>query len=316
MTSHITDVLILGSGPAGFSAALALSRMLIPTTIFTTITYRNNPTNYMHNVLGFDHAAPSDFRAAGRRDLTTRYSTNKFVERNIDTLKKREDGLFEATDGSGKIWVGKKVVLATGVKDLLPSIEGYEECWGKSIFHCLFCHGFEERSAKKVGVLAEGFLSNSQFSLPISGMAGRLAEEVVILTNGDEGMKEALEVAIKGSVLKTTVDSRRVSKVENLKEEDGVRIRMWFEDGSKEDLGFLAHTPNVEANVPKAWIEELGLKMTAQGNLEVSQPFGETSCPGIFAAGDVSSMIKAVAPAMSAGTMAGAGVVHQLVMGK
>lgn len=271
----------------------------------------------MHNVLGFDHTDPSDFRAAARRDLTTRYTTNTFIERNINTLKKREDGLFEATDAEGQIHVAKKVILATGARDLFPAIEGYAECWSQSIFHCLFCHGFEERGCRKAGVLAEGFLANTQFSLPISGMAGRLAENVVVFTNGDEGGKVGLERDIGESVLKTTVDARKIARFENLEGgEDGARIRVWFEDGSKEDLGFLAHMPNLEVNVPKDWIEELGLKLTAQGNLEVSQPFGETSCPGVFAAGDVSGMVKAVTPAMSAGIIAGAGVVHQLVMGK
>jgi len=270
----------------------------------------------MHNVLGFDHTSPSDFRAAARRDLTTRYNTNTFVEQNVDTLRKREDGLFEAKDTQGKVWVGKKVILATGVRDIFPSIEGYETCWGESIFHCLFCHGFEERGSKKVGLLAEGFLSNSQPSLLISGMAGRLAEEVVIFTNGDEGRKEELEIAIKDSVLRMTVESRKISRVENMEVKNGMRIRVFFEDGSEEDLGFVAHMPDLEVNIPKRWMEELGLKLTAQGNLEVSQPFGETTCSGVFAAGDVSNMMKAVAPAMAAGTMAGGGVIHQLVMGK
>lgn len=224
--------------------------------------------------------------------------------------------MFEATDVQGEKWIGKKVVLATGVKDSFPSIDGYESCWGKSIFHCLFCHGFEERGSKRVGVLADGFLANPQFSLPNSGMAGRLAEEVIILTNGNEARKGELKEMIAGSVLKTTVDSRRIEKVENLDGMDGKRIRIWFEDRMEEDLGFVTHTPYLEVNIPKDWIEELGLELTTQGNLEVSLPFGETSCPGVFAAGDVSSMIKAVTPAMAAGAMAGAGIVHQLVMGK
>lgn len=270
----------------------------------------------MHNVLGFDHVNPLDFRAAARRDLTTRYHANTFVERQVHSLKKTEDGMFEAVDSAREKWIGRKVVLATGVTDTFPAIEGYANCWGKRIFHCLFCHGFEERDGGKVGVLAEGFLTNPQFALPISGMAGRLAGEVVIYTSGNEDRKEELEGLIKRSVLKTKVDSRTIGKVENLEGMDGERIRVWFEDGVKEELAFIAHTPNVKVNVPTDWLEGLGLKLAAQGNLEVSLPFGETSCQGVFAAGDISSMVKAVAPAMAAGAMAGGGIVHQLVMGK
>lgn len=94
------------------------------------------------------------------------------------------------------------------------------------------------------------------------------------------------------------------------------RIRGWLKDGMDEDVLFIADTPDIGVNVPKEWTGELSFQLTAQGNLEVSLPFGETSCTGVFAAGDVSTVIKADAPTMTAGAMASGWIVRQLVMGE
>lgn len=86
----------------------------------------------MHNVAGWDHRDPAEFRAKAREDLLARYaSTVQFHDLGIESVSKQGDGRFEARDEKGGVWRGKKLVLAVGVKDVFPDIEGYTECWGE-----------------------------------------------------------------------------------------------------------------------------------------------------------------------------------------
>lgn len=133
------DVLIIGAGPSGLSAATGLARQLHTAVVFDSGVYRNAKTNHMHNVLGWDHRNPTDLRAAGRADLSNRYSTIQFQNTSIETIWRLDDKqLFEARDAHGKQWYGRKVVLATGVRDIPLEIEGYSECWANGMLVRIF----------------------------------------------------------------------------------------------------------------------------------------------------------------------------------
>lgn len=129
----IYDTLILGAGPAGLSTALGLARQLYSVVVFDSQQYRNYPTTHMHNVLTWDHKSPADFRESARANILSRYDGIVFRESRIDSIVKREDGTFEVTDEHGDKTVGRKVVLATGVRDVMPGIDGFGELWGKSM---------------------------------------------------------------------------------------------------------------------------------------------------------------------------------------
>lgn len=132
-SNMIYDTLILGAGPAGLSTALGLARQLYSVVVFDSQQYRNYPTSHMHNVLTWDHKSPADFRESARANILSRYDGVIFRESRIDSIVKREDGTFEATDERGDKTVGRKVVLATGVRDVMPGIDGFGELWGKSM---------------------------------------------------------------------------------------------------------------------------------------------------------------------------------------
>ena len=129
----IYDTLVLGAGPAGLSTALGLARQLYSVVVFDSQKFRNHPANHMHNVLTWDHKPPADFRASARANILSRYESIAFRESRIDNIVKLEDDTFEVTDERGDKTVGRKVVLATGVSDVMPDIDGFGELWGKSM---------------------------------------------------------------------------------------------------------------------------------------------------------------------------------------
>ena len=153
--------------------------------------------------------------------------------------------------------------------------------------------------------------SNPAMAVGVACMAKRLAHSVTIFTNGDTSLAETLQSEASQHDLQ--IDARPISRVEKLAGETGI-MNVHFEDGTCKHLGFMAHTPRTRLAAP--WHEQLGLKTTPTGDLEVGPLFPETSLHGVFAAGDCSHMVKAVPPALSSGTVAAGGVVHQLAQGK
>jgi thioredoxin reductase len=121
------EILVFGGGPAGLSAAASIVRQDHKTVLFDSGKYRNSLSKHMHTMPSWDHQDPQVFREKSVKDFE-RYGSITVEKIEIDTLKQREDGLFEATGGN-RTWTGKKVILATGVEDIYPDIPGYAECW-------------------------------------------------------------------------------------------------------------------------------------------------------------------------------------------
>lgn len=121
------DIIIIGSGTAGLSAAASIVRQDHTTLLFDSGKYRNAKTNHMHTVPSWDDRGPAEFRAASPRDLE-RYGTVTVEHIEVERIKQNENGIFEAT-AAGKTWTGKKVILATGVEDVFPNIPSYTDCW-------------------------------------------------------------------------------------------------------------------------------------------------------------------------------------------
>ncbi|PVI02639.1 FAD/NAD(P)-binding domain-containing protein [Periconia macrospinosa] len=293
-----TDVLVIGGGPAGLAAATGLVRQLHTVILFDSGKYRNWMSKHMHNVPSWDHRDPAEFRRISREDLISHYETASIENTEITSIKEIEGG-FEVGDANGRLWSGKKVILATGVEERFPEIDGYKENWGRTIFHCMFCHGYEQRGGDS-GVLCVQFAAAMpQMAMNVARHASQLSNSVVMYTNGDEALEKTLIDLIGGSINKIRTDSRKIKRL--VAADPGITVE--FEDGSSVTKSFLAHAPNTVPRGPL--VQQLGLKTGGPfEDIEVSQPWLQTSTKGVFAAGDNMVMAKAVAPAMHNGGIA------------
>jgi len=131
---NLVDVLILGGGPAGLAVASGLARQLHTAIVFSTGTFRNARAEHMHNVAGWDHEDPSKYRSKARSDILARYSTIEFKDVGVARVSRLDSGRFEAVDDAGERYEGRKVVIASGIRDVLTKdLPGYEDLWGRGM---------------------------------------------------------------------------------------------------------------------------------------------------------------------------------------
>jgi thioredoxin reductase len=131
-SDHTVDVLIIGGGPAGLTAALSVARNEHTAIVFDSQDYRNERADHFHMLPTWDGKDPYAFRDAARTNTLDNYSTISFENVKIASVKK-EGEIFHARDSIGKSWHGRSLVLATGVSDVMYDVPGYEECWGRSM---------------------------------------------------------------------------------------------------------------------------------------------------------------------------------------
>ncbi|KAJ5212203.1 uncharacterized protein N7498_003849 [Penicillium cinerascens] len=303
-----SDALIIGGGPAGLTAALTLARQQQSSIVFDAGTYRNDPADYMHLIPGFDHVKPSEFREKAKDNILSNYDQVQFKKIAVSSVRKDEsNGGFSLTDEAGNVWNGKKLILCNGVEDIYPNIDGYAECWGKGIFHCLFCKGYEERGCTSAGVLAVGGLSKTPLALHVARQISTLSQTVTIYTNGSEDLAKEVSAGFGTSTV-MKVESRKIKSLS--KQHEKASVLLEFEDGSSVIEGFLAHTPETRPRGPFA--EQLGLEQTPSGDIKAGPPFYQTTVKGVFAAGDSCGMMKNAPHAIFSGSLAGMGVSAQI----
>ncbi|OOQ90621.1 sulphydryl oxidase [Penicillium brasilianum] len=148
------DVIVVGGGPAGLSALSGVSRVRRTALLFDNQEYRNGPTRNMHDVIGNDGTPPAEFRALAREQILkypTAHIKNATVK-SITPIGTNEVSVFSVVDASGKNYTARKIVLGTGMRDVLPDTPGLQEAWGKGIFWCPWCDGYEHRD-QSFGIL-------------------------------------------------------------------------------------------------------------------------------------------------------------------
>jgi thioredoxin reductase len=161
MVSEQDDVLVIGGGAAGLSAALTLARARRSVLLVHDGAPRNAPAAHMHAYLGLDGLPPADLLARGRAEVEG-YGARVVEDRVVD-VRRDGDG-FRAALAGGRVVRSRKVLVATGLVDALPDVPGLADRWGRDVLHCPFCHGWEVRD-RAVAVLGSGPVAVHQAQL-------------------------------------------------------------------------------------------------------------------------------------------------------
>lgn len=293
------DVLVIGGGPAGLGAAMALGRMSRRALICDDDHPRNAPAEHMNNFPSRDGTSPTEWRRLVRKDLE-KYETVHFYKGSVLSVE-RDGSHFLTTISSGKIMRSKKVILAYGVLDKLPSIPGARELWGKSIFHCPYCHGFEVRGTR-LGLIANGDLAEH-----LTPMIYSLSKDLILFTNGPSHIKSDFKDHLKMNNVKVIEDEIR------LLEHEGTKLKtVVLKDGETFERDGLFLAPSLPFQSKSSIGESLGCEKNEMGLYKVN-PMGKTTADGVFAAGDIMIAAHSVLNAAAAGQMAGAGAVFELL---
>lgn len=293
------DALIVGGGPAGLSAAFALARQNMSLVLFDSGIYRNARADFMHMIPGADHVAPADFRVTARQQLS-RYDGVTISETELTKAEKTADG-FQVGNNAGNSWQGRKLILAAGALEQMPDIPGYDSVWGRGIYQCLFCKGYEQRGAS-AAVFAQGMMANSGHVMHVARMASSLSKSVTIYTHGDAALESEIAGHIgsgAGSAVMKT-DNRIIKSFEP---SENKAVTVELEDGSKVTHDYISHQPPIAHQTSLA--AQLGLDTGEAGEIVVSVPFQQASVRGVFAAGDIASSMKSAPNAVYTGNVAG-----------
>ena len=252
------DVLIIGGGPAGLSAATALARQIHSAVVFDNSVYRNAVHAHMHNVAGWDHQDPKVFRQKAREDLLTRYKSVEIENTTVDKMQKLDNGHFEATDDQGRSLEGESRHSGDWGEEHVPrhpwvrrNLGPGHVSWRADIlladadenrFHCLYCSGYEEAGLPSSGILAIDFAADATKSVALSRMARRLTKEVTLYTHGNLDLAEQIRAELakdkdaRDGLVR--VDSRAIKSLESGPEYPS-QVILAFEDGEKSTEGFL-----------------------------------------------------------------------------
>jgi thioredoxin reductase len=283
------DVIIVGGSYSGLAAAMALGRALRKVLIIDSGKPCNIQTPHSHNFLTQDGKTPTEISSLARKQVA-KYNTVKFFN-GVAIKGSRTVNGFDIQVESGETFAGRKLIFATGIKDIMPSIEGTSECWGVSLLHCPYCHGYEVRN-KNTGILANGD-SGFEFAILISNWTN----DLTVYTNGTSTLTDAQTTKLKNHGVK--IVEKELAKFDHV---NGQIQNIVFKDGSKASLDAMYTRPAFEQHckLPQA----LGCEITEDGYVKVDG-FQKTSVESIFAVGDNTTRMRTIANAVAMGTTAG-----------
>ena len=294
---QLTDAIIIGGGPAGMNAALVLGRARKSVVVIDEGRPRNRVTRETHGFLTRDGVSPGEFRRIAREQIAA-YPSVRFVT-DAAVAVAGSDGDFRVTTAQGRTCRGKKLLFATGMKDLPLDIDGLADVYGTSAFVCPYCDGWELRDQPLV-VITKGARA-VHMAKTLAGWTSRYA----ICTNGpDELTEEQREELARHQVPVYDAPIRRIhatgGMVEHVELADGTRIPC---TGM-----FFAPKLAAGSELPQA----LGCRTTEAGTV-VADPFGKTNVPGVYSAGDAATELYQAITAASLGALAGVSINSELL---
>ena len=267
------DVIVIGGSYAGLAAGMALGRALRRALIVDSGKPCNRQTPHSHNFLTRDGETPAEIAAIARRQVAA-YDTVRFLDAVATTVTPTDAGFMLQTE-SGDAFTARKLILAAGIKDMLPDIEGFAECWGISVLHCPYCHGYEVRNR------ATAVLGNGNGGFEFAGLIANWTNNLALLTNGTSSLTEEQSRRLRRRGIEIVA-----TQIAEVKHEIGQLREVMFKDGTSLPLDALYVRPPFEqhSRIPEA----LGCELTDQGYIKVGAS-QNTTVPGVFACGDSAS---------------------------
>ncbi|WP_287906097.1 NAD(P)/FAD-dependent oxidoreductase [Acinetobacter sp.] len=298
------DVIIIGGSFAGLSAALPLARARKNVLVVDAGLRRNRFATHSHNFLAQDGHEPASIIANAKHQLE-KYSSIVWLDASVIDVQvsiNHYEVFTEAENNNYTTFQTEKIIIATGVKDELPQIDGLAERWGKSIFHCPYCHGYE-LNLGQIGVLYSGTHSlHMALMLPDWGNTTLFLNGAVLI--------DAIEPAIRDQLKQRHVklDTRKIAKIQN-------HCELKFENGDQTQLDGLFISTFTRIQSP--WVRRLGLNIDSNeyGEALLTNTFKQTNLNNIYACGDITRSGGSVAFSVADGAMAGVAAHKSFVFG-
>lgn len=291
------DAIVVGGSYSGLAAGMALGRALRKTLIIDSGNPCNRQTPHSHNFLTRDGETPGAFAAIAREQIEKYDSVRLLNDSAISAII--DNTGFTIDTATGETFTGRKLIFATGIKDIMPAIPGFAECWGISLIHCPYCHGYEVRKQ------ATGILGNGDYGYDFSTLISNWTNDLTLYTNGRSALTTAQTAKLREHNIGIVED-----EVEALEHKNGWLRQINFKNGRSARLmalytrtPFLQHCP-----IPVS----LGCALTEEGYIQVDAA-QKTTVQGVFASGDSVTRMRTVANAVSMGTTAGMMVNKELI---
>jgi thioredoxin reductase len=287
------DAIIVGGGPAGLSAALILGRCRRNVIVFDNGRPRNAYTHGMHGYLSRDGMPPGEFLETCRKEIE-KYITVKIIDSEVTDARKLQNS-FEITISDGQKFQSKKLLLATGVVDILPKFNGIASLWGKSVFNCPYCDGWEFRD-KKIAVYGK---SDRGFNLALT-IKTTWAQDVMLFTDGDCELSHEQIGQLKRNGIPLND-----KHIDCLSGNEGMLTEIIFKDGSScaRDVLFF----NTPSFLRSKLLDQLGCPYTEEEGPDTGK-YEKTKVPGLYVAGNILREVQLVIVAASQGTEAAFGI--------
>ncbi|MFD7282413.1 NAD(P)/FAD-dependent oxidoreductase [Streptomyces sp. NPDC059862] len=299
LPTETVDVVVIGGGAAGLNGALMLARSRRSVVVIDSGTPRNAPAAAMHGFIVLDGTPPPEILKRGRTQVRQYGGQIVFGEvATAEPAAPSADGdlRFTVTLADGRTLMARRVLVATGLRDVLPEVPGLAEHWGRSVVHCPYCHGYEVRD-EPIGILATG-----PASVHHAWLFRQLTDDLIYFTRGTE-----LDTATRARFAARSIRVIETDVEEVVNDEGGALAGVRLTDGTLVGRRVLAVATQMQARTEG--LEGLKLPMEDlpdnMGRRFASAMAGTTEVPGVWVVGNATDLTAQVGASAAAGALAG-----------